>query len=61
MIALGEITRGRGGGCRNYQEWVGSSLGGGVIVNVERRNVERVYARAKKRGARIESRLRRWP
>ncbi len=62
VIALGRITRGRGGGeYRNYTKWVSSNLGGGVIVNVELRNVERVYRRAKKAKAKIESRLRKWP
>jgi catechol 2,3-dioxygenase-like lactoylglutathione lyase family enzyme len=62
VIALGKITVGGGGGqYRGYRKWVGSNLGGGVIVNVEVRNVERVYARAKKARVTIESRLRKWP
>jgi catechol 2,3-dioxygenase-like lactoylglutathione lyase family enzyme len=62
VIALGKITSGRGGGgYRNYSKWVASNLGGGVIVNVEIRNVERIYARAKKARAKIESNLRKWP
>jgi len=62
VIALGKIIPGGGGGeYRNYRKWVGSNLGGGVIVNVELQNVERLYARAKKVGATIESRLRKWP
>ncbi|HKN07328.1 MAG TPA: VOC family protein [Thermoplasmata archaeon] len=62
VIALGRITRGRGGGeYRDYTKWVSSNLGGGVIVNVELRNVEGVYHRAKKAKAEIESRLRKWP
>ena len=62
VIALGRITRwGRGGAYRGYDKWVSTPLGAGVIVNVELRNVEGVYARAKKARAKIESRLRKWP
>ena len=62
VIALGRIIPGGGGGeYRNYREWVSSPLGAGVIVNVELRGVERLYARAKKTKAKIESRLREWP
>jgi hypothetical protein len=32
-----------------------------VIVNVELRNVEGIYARARKAKVKIESRLRKWP
>ena len=62
VIALGKITSwGRGGEYRNYNKWVSSPLGAGVIVNVELRNVEGVYRRAQKAKAKIESRLRKWP
>jgi catechol 2,3-dioxygenase-like lactoylglutathione lyase family enzyme len=62
VIALGRITSGGGGGeYRNYRRWVNSPLGGGVIVNVELRGVEKIYLKAKKAGAKIESRLREWP
>jgi catechol 2,3-dioxygenase-like lactoylglutathione lyase family enzyme len=62
VLALGRIMRGSGGGeYQNYRKWVRSNLGGGVIVNIELRNVEGVYARARKVKARIESRLREWP
>jgi catechol 2,3-dioxygenase-like lactoylglutathione lyase family enzyme len=62
VVALGRITSGRGGGeYSNYSKWVSSPLGAGVIVNVELRNVEGCYARAKKAKAKIESRLREWP
>jgi catechol 2,3-dioxygenase-like lactoylglutathione lyase family enzyme len=62
VIALGRIFRGSGGGgYREYAKWVGSNLGGGVIVNVELRNVEGVYARARKAKATIENPLRKWP
>jgi catechol 2,3-dioxygenase-like lactoylglutathione lyase family enzyme len=62
VIALGRITKwGRGGGYSGYDKWVSTPLGAGVIVNVEIRNVEGVYARAKKAKATIESRLRKWP
>ncbi len=62
VIALGRITsEGGGGEYWNYTKWVSSPLGGGIIVNVELRNVEGVYVRARKAKAKIESRLRRWP
>ena len=62
VIALGRITRGGGGGeYSNYTKWVSSPLGAGVIVNVELRNVEGVFARARKAKVKIESRLRKWP
>ncbi len=62
VIALGRIWTGEGGGeYRDYQKWVSTPLGAGVIVNVELRNVEGVYAKAKKARATIESRLRSWP
>jgi catechol 2,3-dioxygenase-like lactoylglutathione lyase family enzyme len=62
VIALGRITKwGRGGGYSDYDKWVSTPLGAGVIVNVELRNVEGVYARAKKVKAKIESSLRKWP
>lgn len=62
VIALGRITSwGRGGEYRGYDKWVSTPLGAGVIVNVELRNVEGVYLRARKAKAKIESRLREWP
>lgn len=62
VLALGKISpRGGGREYRNYRRWVSSNLGGGVIVNVELRSVERVYARARKAGVKIESHLRKWP
>jgi catechol 2,3-dioxygenase-like lactoylglutathione lyase family enzyme len=63
VIALGRIWSDGGGGgeYRDYAKWVRTNLGGGVIVNVELRNVEAVYARARKAKATIESRLRAWP
>jgi catechol 2,3-dioxygenase-like lactoylglutathione lyase family enzyme len=62
VIALGRIETGQGDGeYRGYDRWVSTPLGAGVIVNVELRNVEGVYARARKRKAAIESRLRDWP
>lgn len=62
VIALGKITRwGRGGEYRAYDKWVSTNLGGGVIVNVEVRNVRGIYEKAKRVGATIESRLREWP
>lgn len=62
VIALGRITKwGRGGEYRSYDKWVSTPLGAGVIVNVELRNVEGVYARARKAKAKIESKLRKWP
>jgi catechol 2,3-dioxygenase-like lactoylglutathione lyase family enzyme len=63
VIALGRINEGSdsGGEYEDYQKWVSSPLGAGVIVNVELRSVERIYERAKKARAKIESRLRDWP
>lgn len=63
VIALGRIETGRGSGgaYEDYDAWVQGPLGGGVIVNVELRGVEKLYERARKAGVKIESRLRRWP
>jgi catechol 2,3-dioxygenase-like lactoylglutathione lyase family enzyme len=62
VIALGRIWTTNGGGeYRDYTKWVSTPLGAGVITNVELRNVEGVYARARKVKAKIESRLRKWP
>lgn len=63
VIALGRIWSGpgSGGGYSDYQKWVSTPLGAGVIVNVELRPVEKVYARARKVRAPIESKLRKWP
>jgi catechol 2,3-dioxygenase-like lactoylglutathione lyase family enzyme len=61
VIALGRISTGENPEYTEYQKWVSSPLGAGVIVNVELRNVERIYARAKRARATIESRLREWP
>jgi catechol 2,3-dioxygenase-like lactoylglutathione lyase family enzyme len=62
VLALGRITPGNSGGeYRDYRKWVSTPLGAGVIVNVELRPVEKVYARAKRAKADIESRLREWP
>jgi catechol 2,3-dioxygenase-like lactoylglutathione lyase family enzyme len=61
VIALGRITTRENRAYDDYQKWVSTPLGAGVIVNVELRNVQRVYERAKKVRAPIESRLREWP
>jgi catechol 2,3-dioxygenase-like lactoylglutathione lyase family enzyme len=62
VIALGRIPRGgMSGEYREYAKWVRSNLGGGVIINIELRNVEGLYAKARKVRATIESRLREWP
>ncbi|MCI4352650.1 MAG: VOC family protein [Thermoplasmata archaeon] len=62
VIALGKITSRAGGReYQNYTKWVSSPLGAGVIVNVELRNVEGIYLRARKAKVKIESRLRKWP
>ncbi len=62
VIALGQITRwGKRGEYSGYDKWVSTPLGAGVIVNVELRNVEGVYARARRAKVKIESRLRKWP
>lgn len=61
VIALGRILSGGRGSYKGYSKWVSTPLGAGVIVNVELRNVEGLYARAKKAKATIESPLRKWP
>ncbi len=63
VIALGRIWEGDAfaGEYKDYQKWVRGPLGGGVIVNVELRNVDRIYARARKAKVTIESRIRNWP
>jgi catechol 2,3-dioxygenase-like lactoylglutathione lyase family enzyme len=63
VIALGRIPKkGRSRGpYDSYDRWVSTPLGAGVIVNVELRAVETIYARAKKKRAKIESGLREWP
>ena len=63
VIALGRIWEGKdvGGEYEDYHGWVSGNLGGGVIINVELRNVERVYERARKAKVKIESRLKEWP
>lgn len=62
VIALGRIWEGEGsGGYDDYQAWVKGPLGGGVIINVELRAVEKLYAMAKKSHVTIESGLRNWP
>lgn len=63
VIALGRILDGAasGGGYSDYGDWVKGPLGGGVIINVELRSVEKIYERAKKAKAKIENRLRDWP
>jgi uncharacterized glyoxalase superfamily protein PhnB len=62
VLALGRIWEGEGGReYQDYQKWVSSPLGAGVIVNVELRGVEKLYERAKKARAKIESRLKEWP
>ncbi|MGI0053803.1 MAG: VOC family protein [Thermoplasmata archaeon] len=61
VIALGRISRGTGGEYEGYEQWISTPLGAGVIVNVELRNVEGAYARARKAKAKIESQLRAWP
>lgn len=63
VLALGRIWKGDGGGgeYKDYSKWVSTPLGAGVMVNVELRNVEGVYARARRAKATIESKLREWP
>jgi catechol 2,3-dioxygenase-like lactoylglutathione lyase family enzyme len=62
VIALGRITKwGRGGPYDDYDKWVSTPLGAGVMVSVELRNVEGAYAKARKAKVPIESRLRKWP
>lgn len=62
VLALGRIPpRGELGAYQGYRAWVSSPLGAGVIVNIELRNVEGMYGKAKRARATIESGLRRWP
>jgi catechol 2,3-dioxygenase-like lactoylglutathione lyase family enzyme len=63
VIALGRIRAGSGSGGEytDYAGWVKGPLGGGVIINVELRNVDAIYERAKKSKAEIESRIKEWP
>ena len=61
VIALGRIWKGEGREYKDYQKWVSTPLGAGVIVNIELRDVEGLYARAKKARVEIEARLREWP
>jgi catechol 2,3-dioxygenase-like lactoylglutathione lyase family enzyme len=62
VIALGRIPKGRTR-LRNddYAKWVRGPLGGGVIISVELRGVEKVYARAKKAKVPIDSPLSKRP
>lgn len=66
VIALGRIwtrtSSGDGdGGYDDYHGWVKGPLGGGVIVNVELRAVEKIYRKARKARVKIESGLKEWP
>ena len=63
VIALGRIAESgtTGGEYTGYDEWVKGPLGGGVIVNVELRNVDRLYELARKAKVTIESKIRDWP
>lgn len=63
VIALGRIYLGSdsGGEYDDYDTWVSTPLGAGVIVNVELRAVEKVFQLAKKTRAKIESPLKDWP
>jgi uncharacterized glyoxalase superfamily protein PhnB len=63
VIALGKINEDddSGGEYKDYRKWVSGPLGGGVIINVELRNVDGVYEKAKKTKATIESRIKNWP
>jgi catechol 2,3-dioxygenase-like lactoylglutathione lyase family enzyme len=62
VIALGRIPSDRNLGPNDdYAKWVSTPLGAGVIISVELRGVEKVYARAKKRKVAIESRLSKRP
>ena len=58
VIALGRIPKDRPRGMdRDYASWVSTPLGAGVIVTVELRGVEGVYAKAKRAKATIDSPL----
>ncbi len=61
VIALGRIPTGRRGFDRDYAKWVSTPLGAGVIVTVELKPVEKIYRKAKKAKAPIESPLSKRP
>ena len=62
VIALGRIPAGRPRGpADDYAKWVSTPLGAGVIVTIELRGVEKVYARAKKAKVPIDSPLSKRP
>ncbi|HXW67318.1 MAG TPA: VOC family protein [Thermoplasmata archaeon] len=62
VIALGRIPEDRmRGRDDDYARWVSTPLGAGVIVTVELRAVERIYAKARKAKFTIESRLSKRP
>ena len=62
VIALGRIPKDRmRGQDPDYAKWVSTPLGAGVIVTIELRAVEKVYAKAKKAKASIDSRLSKRP
>ncbi len=62
VIALGRIPKARiRGQYDDYAKWVSTPLGAGIIVSVELRGVEKVYAKAKKAKVTIESRLSKRP
>jgi len=57
VIALGRIPTGRRARDKDYSNWVSTPLGAGVIVTVELKSVDKIYRRAKKAGAPIDSPL----
>jgi uncharacterized glyoxalase superfamily protein PhnB len=61
VIALGRIPTDRRGMDKDYARGVSTPLGAGVIVTVEFKQVEKVYRRAKKAKAPIDSPLSKRP
>jgi catechol 2,3-dioxygenase-like lactoylglutathione lyase family enzyme len=61
VIALGRIPKNRREMEKDYAEWVSTPLGAGVIVTVELKPVEKVYRRAQKAKAPVDSPLSKRP
>jgi catechol 2,3-dioxygenase-like lactoylglutathione lyase family enzyme len=57
VIALGRIPKDHRDADRDYAKWVSTPLGAGVIVSVELEPVEKLYRKARKAKAEIESPL----
>ena len=62
VLTLGRIPKDRRRGSDpGYAKWVSTPLGAGVVISVALRSVEKVYARAKRAKAWIESPLMKMP